>query len=410
MIIRGKNMNDVKQSNRSAILNLLHAEGNLSRKQLASRLNLTPAAITMIIGDMMEDSIICEGITISNNSSAGRKEIMLEINGTELYAAGVSLNLNGAILSAVNLNGESLFEEFLPLSFGASARDLLNTVSVRLYELMQDARLQKKRLVGIGLSIRGTVDHVSGVSLNSFGLWAEENVPVADYFQEHFNVPVTVDNNVRSLANTQRFLSRNANYASDMLFVRSEMGIGAALILNNKIYTGAHNRSAEIGHLVVVENGRQCFCGNRGCLETVASYQGILHETRSRFGKTSTPVLYTLAEEDAERITFDLIVKAALSGDEGASKVIDTAISTFAASIQAAVKLLDLNRVVFYGKIFENADYMRMLRAKLLCDNTLSLDPALFEKSPMNLKLDGLAGPVIAIQSFFERGGPMPEK
>ena len=83
-------MSDIKISNRSAILRLLHEEGAMSRKQIAARLKLTPATITVIINELMSEGILVEGISVPNAGAAGRREVMVEISRSKHVALRIA--------------------------------------------------------------------------------------------------------------------------------------------------------------------------------------------------------------------------------------------------------------------------------------------------------------------------------
>ena len=88
----GTNMTDIKISNRSAILRLLHEAGAMSRKQIAARLKLTPATITVIINELMNESILVEGNSVPNAGAVGRREVMVEISREKYVALGLALS------------------------------------------------------------------------------------------------------------------------------------------------------------------------------------------------------------------------------------------------------------------------------------------------------------------------------
>ena len=97
MPFTGDNMMGVKRNNRSAALRILHEEGSLSRKRLAESLGLTPAAITKIVGEMLGEGLLLEGSAIPSGS-AGRREILLELNPRFGAALGASQLFLGPLL------------------------------------------------------------------------------------------------------------------------------------------------------------------------------------------------------------------------------------------------------------------------------------------------------------------------
>ena len=113
MPFTGDNMMSVKRNNRSAALRLLHEEGSISRKHMAQKLGLTPAAITKIVGEMMGEGLLREGNTVPSGN-AGRREILVELNSHSRCALGVLINLRQAILSALWLDSTVIFSREIP--------------------------------------------------------------------------------------------------------------------------------------------------------------------------------------------------------------------------------------------------------------------------------------------------------
>src|SRR5690554_2092514 len=136
MAIKGDNMISVKQSNRSAILNLLHENGGMSRKRIAEELALTPSAITLIIGDMIREGLLKEGETLPGAGNAGRKEVIVEIDATNFIALGISINLHEIILSAIHLNGVIVFQKILPNNHTMQADVFVSYLSNELKQLV----------------------------------------------------------------------------------------------------------------------------------------------------------------------------------------------------------------------------------------------------------------------------------
>ena len=108
MSYKGDNLMSVKRTNRSAALHALQEKGAMSRKRLAQSMNLTPAAITKIVGEMISDGLLFEGEILSSGG-AGRREILVEINAKRACGLGILINLRQAILSAAWLDGSVIF-------------------------------------------------------------------------------------------------------------------------------------------------------------------------------------------------------------------------------------------------------------------------------------------------------------
>ena len=131
MRTEGDNMIGLKRQNRAAVLNNLHRCGGLSRKRLASMLGLTPAAMTKIAAELLREGLVYEDGSVPSDG-AGRREIVLRLNPHAFCTLGVSIGLGRAILSAVWLDGQTLFSETVPLPVRAPAEETVRTLSERL--------------------------------------------------------------------------------------------------------------------------------------------------------------------------------------------------------------------------------------------------------------------------------------
>ena len=408
---KGKNMVDVKMSNRRAILNLIHDQGAMSRKNVASALSLTPAAITTIVNNLIENGVIHEVGQPEQAviSGPGRKEIMINIANRNCCGLGISINLGEAILSATYLDGQLIFENRVRVSDQTPAQETIKNLCRKMRRLIEDYSISSSKIIGLGVVARGIVNNDKGISLNSYGVWHDRNIPLKKLFNEQFNIPVVIDNNVRALANAHLFMSHMRNMGS-MLFIRSEMGIGAALLIDHKFHYGSNYQCSEIGHIPVVRNGKQCSCGKYGCLETVASGRAIVTLVKEIHSKEMTPNLFMRTGGRTSEITINNIVQAANEGDRKICRILAKAAEYFATGIYTAVTIIDPQKIVLYGTIFEKALYMDMLREKIACySQEIAERKQLIEKSKFNLNLDAECACILTVREFYDHGGSLQQ-
>jgi predicted NBD/HSP70 family sugar kinase len=403
MALKGDNMVRVKQSNRSAILNLLHEEGKLSRKRIAKKLMLTPAAITLLIGDMIKEGLLREGETLPGAGSAGRKEVVVEINSRNFASLGVSINLHDIIISAVYLDGTVLFHKSLPNDHSKTAEELVDYIADELDKLVKENNLERNRIVGLGVAIRGIVDLERKISIHSFGALRESNVPLYKMFEEKTGYRITMDNNVRSLSEAHIFMFRKPR-PSSMLFLRSEIGIGGAVTINSETHLGGNGKCSELGHTPVVKNGKLCKCGKRGCLETIASPEAIENEAKAIYSPDKTPQLYKLTGGNIGNVTFDTIVDAALGGDEKIEKIIRNAIIHLADVLKVVIYTIDPQYIVLYGKMFRNKIYFNWLNHEMKIGMDDYQD-TIIKESQFNMTLEDKCAGILAVRAFYNEGG-----
>lgn len=404
MPYRGDNMLNVKRTNRSAVLQLLREQPGLSRKRLAEQTHLTPAAITKITGELIAEGLVHEGRTLPSDS-AGRREVSLEPDPQARCALGLLLNRGQAMLSAVWLNGDVIFAEEQALTTPAPAEETLSRLCARLLQLAQENGLDPGRILGVGAAIRGITDMNGRTARNSFGTLTEQGYPLAARIEALTGLPVVMENNVRALFAAQMFFSGDQQHRSQF-FLRCEYGIGGSLSVNGRIWRGATEQCSEIGHIPVVkQGGKRCVCGKCGCLETVASPTAIREDAAALLSPEGTPLLWELhAAHGGGPLTLEEILLAAERGDPALAALIDRALTALSDALKALIYVIDPEKLVLYGQLFESPWLLAQLRGKMRD----GMDPAhrvLPEVSPYNHRLESRAAPLLMVEAFFESGG-----
>lgn len=403
MAYKGDNLMSVKRTNRSVALRALHEKGAMSRKRLAESMNLTPAAITKIVGEMISDGLLFEGEILSSGN-AGRREILVDINVRKACGLGVLINLRQAILSGTWLDGSVIFAEEIPLEANAPAEETAKQLSQRLLELLDGNDIARERVIGLGIAVRGITSEDGRTVRNSFGALAETDYPLCALFEELTGFHCIMENNVRSLLAAQMFLSRDET-AGSQFFLRCGYGIGAALSINGRIWHGVTAQCAEIGHIPVIRRGgKPCHCGKSGCLETIASPGSIREDALAILSPEKTPLLWQKFHARPEMLNVFDVFSAASNGDEGAAGIVDYAVQALGTAIKALIYLVDPGKIVLYGSLFEDPYYLSRLSSELQ-EGVDTRHDVLIEKSCYNQELEDKAACLLAIQDFIDNGG-----
>ena len=404
MPYQGDNLMSVKRSNRSAALRILHEKGAMSRKRLAENMNLTPAAITKIVAEMIGEGLLREGEELSSGN-AGRREILININQNARCALGVLINLEEAILSAVWLDGSVIFTKKLPLAAMAPAEQTAKELSEELLKLVDEYRIARDLIIGLGIAVRGITSEDGRKVRNSFGALAEMDYPICDSFEKYTGFRTMMENNVRSLLAAQMFLSKDEAVGSQF-FLRCGYGIGAALSVDGKIWQGVTAQCAEIGHIPVIRRGgKPCHCGKSGCLETIASPGAILEDALALLSENETPLLWRkYGDRGAENMSLYDVFDAASNGDVGASAIIDRAIRALGSAVKALIYLVDPGKIILYGSMFEDAYYLSRLMSELQ-EGVDSRHNVVIEKSKYNQQLEDKAACLLAVYEYVKLGG-----
>lgn len=404
MYHEGDNMMGVKRTNRSAVLSILHQQGGLSRKRLAESIRLTPAAITKIVGELLEERLLLEGHTLTGGG-AGRKEVLLQLNPRAYCALGLFINLSQAMISAVWLDGTVIFSQELELESGVPANKLTERLAAKLTELIALHSIPRQQILGLGVAIRGITSEDGMRVKNSFGVFEDENYPLAQRLSKLTGFQVVMANNVRALFAAQMFMAREKDLTSQF-FLRCEYGIGASLSIQDKIWCGSSQQCAEIGHIPVVRRGgKPCSCGKCGCLETIASPSAILEDALAALSPETTPILWAVSlKKGREKLALEDVLEAARNSDAGAAAIVDRAVEALSSALKAVIYILDPGKIVLYGRMFENSYYL----ARLLSDLGEGVDAGHtvpVEKSQYNQLLEDKAAGLLMVEHFFANGG-----
>ena len=404
MPYQGDNLISVKRSNRSAALRILHEKGAMSRKRLAEYMNLTPAAITKIVGEMIEEGLLLEGEMLQS-SGAGRREILIDLNPEAAFALGVLINLRQTIVSAVRLDGSVIFAEENRIPEKADAEETVRRLAGRLNELKCEYGMDDERIIGIGIAVRGICSTDGRTVVNSFGALDRENFPICDRMEALSGYPCIMANNVRALFAAHSFSARESEGHSQF-FLRCEYGIGASLSIDGKIWHGVTEQCAEIGHIPVVRRGgKPCSCGKSGCLETIASPVAIREDALGILAEETTPVLWNMAQKKGkDALQLEDVFAAAKNGDAQVGDIVSRAASALAMALKSVIYLFDPEKIVLYGRMFNDSYYLSRLLAEMQ-EGVDSGHAVKIERSAFNQQLETRAAGLVAVEAFLRNGG-----
>jgi glucokinase len=197
----------------------------------------------------------------------------LDVGGTALKAVAVAGD--GSVLRRVQVATDR----------GAGQEAVLNKAVALLEELREALRVDGDAPESVGVVVPGIVDEAAGIARFSANLgWRE--VPVRHLLEARLGLPVTLGHDVSAGALAEGAVGA-ARAVREYAFVAVGTGIAAALVLDGRLWRGAHGLAGELGHVEVEPAGAPCGCGKRGCLETVASATAIARRYNARAGTGS---------------------------------------------------------------------------------------------------------------------------
>lgn len=348
----GINMEMVKKRNRASILNLINQSGPISRKDIANALGLTPAAVTQICGDLITGGLLMETGTVVTENRAGRKKVLLDINYEFKAVLAINIDPERTVLALTNLNGAAKCIRTIPTERDKEPEQFFHALADYCMEMLKEEELAMDMIAGVGVGVNASVNHKEGIITGDCALWKKE-VPVKEILSEYFDVPVVVDNNVTAFAQAE-LLCGMGKENDNLLFVKWGPGVGSAIIADKKVYGGRNGKAAEIAHVIVDKNGKQCCCGRRGCLETKISYPAIAEQFAKVFSEKDTPKLYETLQGNFDNFTREYLMANIHKLDSNLLVMMEDMLDMFARAIVNCITILAPNHVILCGALFQS--------------------------------------------------------
>ena len=225
----------------------------------------------------------------------------------------------------------------------------IEPVIATVREALADAGADAAALAAIGIGVPGRIDAEAGVVGLATNLgWRD--VPLAQLVSDQLGVPASVENDV-ALAVSALTSHPIADGARSLAYVAIGTGIGAGLVLDGRLRRGDHGMAGEIGHVIVDPNGAPCRCGQRGCLETIASGPHIARRAIAALAAASAAERSASTLAAAGEITSRAVYDAAAAGDPIAAAVADETGRVLARSLAGLILTCDLDLVLLGGGV-----------------------------------------------------------
>ena len=249
--------------NRAAIFRIIGASGPIARTHIARRLGLSPATVTAVTRELLDQGLV--RVAERTQPRRGRPALLLELVGGAAAAFGVKVAPDHLVGVLVDLEADvqQRFEE----PFDATAPGAIERLGDVLAGWIETAS-PSAPLLGLGLGVSGVVDGVTGQLDSPMLGW--RGIPLARSLQERLGLPVFADNDVNTLAISERLYGRGRE-ADNFITVTIGAGVGLGIVAGGDIYRGYRGGAGELGHTTAIGGGALCRCGKQGCLETVVS-------------------------------------------------------------------------------------------------------------------------------------------
>lgn len=283
--LEGGSQADLRNANQRRVIELLTNQGQLTQATIARQSGLAASTVSNIVHQLIKQGVIKK--IASRGGPHGQKLSLVPPRG---YVAGVEVGQKHLTITLANLAHQILVEWRGTLTVPNHWQQVLPLLHKQLDRLAKDNQLHNQKLLALGLALPAPISvnqHQVG-STQVLPGWSEINI--TQKIEAEFQVPVIIDNDANLGAIGERTWGC-AQGIDNLVYLKISHGLGAGIILNGQLYRGADGTAGELGHVIVLEHGPLCRCGNRGCLETLASEAAVLDSIRPLFGPD-----YTIAD------------------------------------------------------------------------------------------------------------------
>jgi glucokinase len=234
---------------------------------------------------------------------------------------------------------------------------IMADISALCLKICEDAGVSISEVEAIGIASPGIANHTDGYVEYSNNIHFN-HTPICEVVSKGTGVKsVHVENDANAAAKGEATFGAAKGY-KDSVFLTIGTGVGGGIIVDGKILSGFNFAGAELGHTVIIHNGKECTCGRKGCLECYASATALMEQTREKMEQRKDSLMWKLCDGKIENVDGRTAFDAMRAGDEAAKEVVDTYIGYLACGVTNFINVFQPEVFSIGGGISNEKDYL----------------------------------------------------
>jgi predicted NBD/HSP70 family sugar kinase len=329
----------LRDRNRERVVGALRERGRISQAEIARMTGLSRTTVHTFVSELKDSGLVHEVEAGVPDFRGGRPAVLLMLRDSSLAVVGIDFGHSHVGVAVADIGHNVLAERRCDLNVSHDARAALDTAARMVEEVLTEARVERKSVIGAGIGIPGPVDRARGAVGSATILPGWTGLRIGSEMRDRLAMPVQIDNdaNLGALAELTWGAGREC---SNFAYIKAATGIGAGLVVDGRLLRGASGTAGELGHTTLDESGALCYCGNRGCLETLASGPAILR---------------LVGQADSGRLTLEGVIELAAQGDVRCRRAISDAGRAIGVAVAGLCNLINPERVIV-GGLLSRAD------------------------------------------------------
>jgi N-acetylglucosamine repressor len=281
--------------------------GQAVRSDIISHLRLSRATVIAAV-----DRLLCDGVILEQNSTQtkkGRRPKSLMINGEQCFAIGISIIKGEAQISVVN-GGLGIVGTRRVVDLPLEGARQLCVLLEHVQRFMAEHNLERSKLVGLGVSMPGMIDHNTGIVRRSACFTDGDQAPIIPFWMKHLEAPCRILGCTDAMTLAEKEWGAAAKMDSFLYFD----GAGVGMFLNGRLYMGSQNYGGEIGFMKIADAPVGELDGRYGTLKMLTRLRDLRRRAEEAIAQGVSSVLADWLKE-GRAFTRDLIAEAACQGD-----------------------------------------------------------------------------------------------
>lgn len=336
----------MRERNLAVVLERIARHEPVTRARLAELTGFTKTTVSNLVGLLEGAGLVRDGAPL-HEGERGRPGVGVSLRGDGAAGLGLEVNVDYLAACVLDLGKRVRYRHVIGAdNRGREPGAVLAALTALADEAVSAARTQGLSVAGAAVALPGLLDREDGVVRHAPNLgWTD--VPVTGAPGLDLALPTEYDNEANLAALGELWFGGGAELG-DFVHVSGEIGIGAGIVVDGRVFRGAHGFAGELGHLVAEPGGPPCSCGGRGCLEQVAGQEALLRAA-------GLPVAGPDAPDDPVRALVGLLE----AGDPAALAAVERAGRALGGALAAAVNLIDPDAIVLGGVFSPLAGWIR---------------------------------------------------
>lgn len=386
--------------NISIIFNYLIENSPISRSKISEDLKISAASVSRAIEKLIKEEYVVE--TGKQKTKIGKKPILLEINSEKGYVIGVDLGKERIRVSLGDFKGRE-FHEYVG-SKVLDNKDIINKIIQDIRNSLKKvpSEININKIKAICLAIPASIDTKTD-KIKTASLYPEwKDINFKKILQSEFKVPIFIENDVNLAAFGEKHFGGAKQY-ENFIFVEVSEGIGAGIIIDNKLFRGNFGSAGEIGFMIVNKENLGLKVEGKGFFERFASIEGIKERVKNSVANSRDSLISEMAHNDINNINIELIMNAANQGDELSKSVISDCVELFSVVLIGLILTLNPQAIILGGEIstipFKEELFLKPIINKIVKNLPFTLPEIKFSVLGYDTTLYGAT--LIAIESLL---------